>query len=287
MLVQIETVLLALSRYAQQTRCIHCQHQHHRDSKSSQSNHRAADSLSNQYLCTAAVEQASQRSRVIGSDGTSRSISSAGKQAQRERSPDAADAVNRNRADRIVNAQLFQQVDAEHDDHASDDAEKNRARRANPVAWAGDGDQSSQEAVRREASVPLLARHVREKHRSQAGCAGRESGVGGDSPDTLEVHRGERAARVESIPAKPQDQTAGDRDGQIVRQHRCAAITLELAAEAWTQHDRAGQSDEAADRVNHCRSGEVMEAHAQLRYRSVRRCPSVRASHPDPTPSGR
>ena len=47
-------------------------------------------------------------------------ILAAGEQSQRQRAPDAAHAVNRHRADRIVDAQVFQQFDAEDDDDAGD-----------------------------------------------------------------------------------------------------------------------------------------------------------------------
>ena len=78
-----------------------------------------------------------------------------------------------------------------------------------------------------------------------------------------------------------------DGDRQIVRQHGCAAIALELAAQARTQNDGASQSDESADRVHDRRSGEIVEAHSQRRENVACRCPWWPASHPDPKPSDR
>ena len=72
--------------------------------------------------------------------------------------------------------------------------------------------------------------------------AGRQRGVGGNAADADEVHRRERAAGIESVPAEPQNQAAGGGDRQIVRQHRAAAIALELAAQARSEHDRASQA---------------------------------------------
>ena len=78
---------------------------------------RAADDLRHQHLRAAAVEQALQRSRVVGGERPGCAELAGSEQTQRQRSPDAADAVNRNRADRIVDAQLLQQFDAvDHDD---------------------------------------------------------------------------------------------------------------------------------------------------------------------------
>ena len=84
--------------------------------------------LGRQHLRAAAVEQSLQRSGVVGSNWPGRAVLAAGKQAERQRAPDAADAVDRNRADRIVDAQLFEQFNAEDDDHAGDAAEQDGAR---------------------------------------------------------------------------------------------------------------------------------------------------------------
>ena len=68
------------------------------------------------------------------------------------------------------------------------------------------------------------------------------------------------AARIEPVPAEPQQQSAGSRDRQIMRHHRAAAVALELASEPRSQHDRAGQRDHAADRMHDRRARKVMEA---------------------------
>ena len=106
----------------------------------------------------------------------------------------------------------------------------------------------------------FLLQHVGREHGGQTGGAGRQSGVGGDAADAFEIHRGKRAARIESVPAEPQQQTAGGGDRQIVRQHRSAAVALEFASEPRSQNNGAGQGDESADGVHDRRAGEVMEA---------------------------
>ena len=80
---------------------------------------------------------------------------SAGEESERQRSPDAAEAVHRHCADRIVDPQPLEQFDAQHDDDAGDAAEQDGAGRADPVAGAGDGDQAGEEAVDGEAQRPI------------------------------------------------------------------------------------------------------------------------------------
>jgi hypothetical protein len=74
--------------------------------------------------------------------------------------------------------------------------------------------------------------------------------VGRHPADAGEVHRGKRAARIESIPSEPQQQAARRRDRQIVRQHGSAAVPFEPAADAGSRCDRARERDKAADRVS-------------------------------------
>ena len=56
------------------------------------------------------------------STAVGRSIGGAGKESQGQGSPDAAHAVDRNRADRIVNAEILQQFNAENHQHSGDSA---------------------------------------------------------------------------------------------------------------------------------------------------------------------
>src|SRR6185369_16002102 len=141
----------------------------------------------------------------------------------------------------------------------------NRSGGANPVTGAGDGHESGQKTIDREADVPLLAQHVSVGHGGEARGAGRESCVGRYASDALEVHRGKRAAWIEAIPAEPQEQSARGGDGQIVGQHRSAAIALEPAAEPRSENDRAGESNETADRVDYRGAGEIVEARSDPR----------------------
>ena len=67
-----------------------------------------------------------------------------------------AHAVHGDGADRVVDAQVLDEVDAEHDDDAGDEADDHRADGVDPVARAGDRHEAAEEAVDRDADVPLL-----------------------------------------------------------------------------------------------------------------------------------
>ena len=85
-------------------------------------------------------------------------VLAAGEQAQRKRAPDAAQTVHRPCADRIVDAQEFEQIDAQDHDDAGDRAQDARTGRADPVAGAGDGHQTGEEAVGDDAASHFLMR---------------------------------------------------------------------------------------------------------------------------------
>src|SRR5438270_5783504 len=69
-----------------------------------------------------------------------------------------------------------------------------------------------------------------------------------------------------------------------MRQHRTTAIAFEFAAKPRAENDGTCQRDEPADGMNHGRSGEIMEAHAQRRKDVPRaahsREPAVRSPSP-------
>src|SRR5208283_1322030 len=71
---------------------------------------------------------------------------------------------------------------------------------------------------------------VRVEQRREARRACGDRRVERDAADALCVHRGQRAARIESVPSEPQDQTAGRADDQIVRLHGLSAVAFEDAA---------------------------------------------------------
>src|ERR1700674_4868819 len=117
-----------------------------------------------------------------------------------------------NRADRIVDPEPLEKLKAEHHKNARDAPQKNCAGWTDPIAGTSDGHKTRQEAVRRKAGVPFLAGHISPEHGGQSRRACSESCVGSDSANAFKIHRRERAARIETVPAEPQDQSASDSD---------------------------------------------------------------------------
>src|SRR5205823_3948177 len=126
-----------------------------------------------------------------------------------------------------------------------------------PVTGTGDGHQPGEEAVDGDAHVPLLDLRVQREHRREATGGGRERRVGGDSADTTGVEGRQRGARVEAVPAEPQDDAADRGDGEVVRGRHAAAVALEHATDAGPEDDGAGEGGAAADGVDDGRAGEV------------------------------
>src|SRR5207247_8233375 len=108
-------------------------HHHKRNPECSYCNSKAADRLSLQHRESAAIEKSGQRRRVVGASGASQAILTRSKKAERQRSPDATEAVNRNRADRIVNTKPFQHLGTQDNKHPRASAKKACAGRTNPL----------------------------------------------------------------------------------------------------------------------------------------------------------
>src|SRR5262249_38686988 len=84
--------------------------------------------------------------------------------------------------------------------------------------------------------------------------------IGSNATDTLEIHRRERGTGVKAVPTKPQDQAADGRHHEVVRQHRAAAVTFELASYTRAKNNRSGQGDKSSYRMNDGGPCEVVEA---------------------------
>ena len=91
--------------------------------------------------------------------GPGSAVLAGGEQTEAERAPDAAEPVDRPGADRVVDAEVLEQVDAEdHDDTPATAPMITAPERADPVAGAGDGDQAGEEAVDGDAASHFLIR---------------------------------------------------------------------------------------------------------------------------------
>src|SRR5579875_1612610 len=209
MLVQVKTVLFAFLRDSQQADRVDCPHHGHGYGKGREGDGCAADELRFEERHPTAVEEAFQRSTVVGSEWARGAVLTAGEEAERQRSPDTAQSMDRNSADGIVDAQVLEQFNASVYHHASDASEDDGTGGADPIAGAGDRDETGEKAVDREAHIPLLRSEPGREHCGETTCAGCECRVGRDAADANEVHRGECAARVEGVPSEPQQEATG------------------------------------------------------------------------------
>src|SRR5258708_36121779 len=111
--------------------------------------------------------------------------------------------MDRHCANRVVNSQVFEQIKAPDDDHSATDAYEEGSHRVYPVAGAGDSHQSTQEAVDRDAQGPLFRAEVRVKDGNCTCGTSRQCGVERYTTDALNIHCGQCAAGVKSVPTKP------------------------------------------------------------------------------------
>ena len=155
--------------------------------------------------------------------------------------PRSRHEVHGYRADRVVDAQVLERVGRPDDHEARDDADEERPGGAHPVTGAGDRHEAREESVGREAEIPFLHAGERVEERRQACRTRRHCRVEGHAADTLRVHRRQRAAGVEPVPAEPQDQAADRAEDDVVRQHGAAAVTGEHAAKTRAERDGAGE----------------------------------------------
>ena len=130
MFVQVHSVEFELRRQAQRSGGVHREHHDHGHREGGQRDDRAAEGLSDQHLRAAAVEEALERRAVVRRKRPSGAELPGSEQPEGNSPPDSAEAVNRNCADRIIDSQIFEEVNAQDDQNTGDAAEENGARRS-------------------------------------------------------------------------------------------------------------------------------------------------------------
>src|SRR5271156_6860956 len=90
-------------------------------------------------------------------------------------------------SDRIVNAQIFEQVDTPDHHDPGADSEQKCTLGIDPVAGASYRNESGEKAIDRQREIPLPAFNVRIEKRRQARRASRYRRVERNAADTLRV----------------------------------------------------------------------------------------------------
>ncbi len=95
----------------------------------------------------------------------------------------------------------------------------------------------------------------------------------------LNVGGGERRGGVEAEPAEQEDERAEQRHRDVVSGERAWLAVAAVLADAWAEHEGAGEGSRAADGVDDARAGEVDVAGAE-----VHRVPRLRQPAATPRP---
>src|SRR2546421_1628393 len=219
----------------------------------------AANGLGPQLGRAPAVEEPLDHRRGVGPVGGGNAVLAGGQQPDAEGAPDPGQAVHGPSADGVVDAQVLEEIDAQGHHYSGDGSDDDGAPWRHPVAGGGDGHQPPQEAVDGDAQVPLLRSRIHEEHGHHARGACGQGGVGRHPADALPVHGRQGRARVEAVPAEPQDYATDGAHGEVVGRQRASPVPLELAPQARSQGDGTAQGDEAAHGVHDRGAGEVAE----------------------------
>lgn len=142
MLVEIEAVKFALLRNTKRAGQIHNVHQQHRRAERSRGYDGATDELRFQEREPSVVEEAREWSGIVRPSGTRCPELTRREQAEGKRSPYAAQAMYRYRADWIIDAQPLEQLNAQADHNTGNATENDGARGADPVAGASNGNEA-------------------------------------------------------------------------------------------------------------------------------------------------
>ena len=93
-----------------------------------------------------------------------RAVLAGGEDADGDHAPQAVDAVDRDRADRIVDTPLLPEEDTQHDEDAGDRTDDRRAQRIDECARRGDRHEAGQHAVAHHRRIGLQALCMSSNH---------------------------------------------------------------------------------------------------------------------------
>ena len=187
-----------------------------------------------------------------------------------QRSCRAAEHMDADRADRVVDMKFFvYEFDAVDDYETGDDADDRGAGHRNDVASGGDRDKSGKRSVERHRDVGFAVFDPCDRHCRDRGNGRRHRGRYEHPRDRFVDRVGGRA--VESVPPEPEDEYAQRAQRKRMPRDRLAfedgtpffVIDAEFGdvfADAGTEDRGADECRGAADQVYRRRSGEVVEA---------------------------
>ena len=214
-----------------------------------------AQQLDAQLAQAAAVEQA-----------LAHAVAAVGEQADCDGAPHAVCKVDGDCADGIVDpGDLIKELNAQDHQKTGHKADDEGTERRNSVAACRDGHQTGQRTVQGHGDIGLAVPQPGEDHGHAGGHSSGQVGVEADQTGQGHGLIGGQAqgrAAVETEPAEPQDEDAQRTGSQVVAGDGVGVAVLVVLADTGAKHRSAQQSDDAADVMNGCGTGKVMETHA-------------------------
>ena len=207
-----------------------------------------------------------------------------GHETDPENAEGAAEAVHRRRFERIVDLELEQELGGEVNDEGAERTADEGGPRFRDGATGGDGDETRENTVAHGDQVPDVVQLVVQEHGCHTTSGGGERRVDGTAGHSFSVgDDAARGARVEAVPAEPEDEGAENDERGGVARHRVHATIGSKATGARTDDHGAHQTSETTNHVDDARAGEVVHANvSDLVAQSVASAQPARATTPGP-----
>ena len=260
---------------------VHLLHQHEEGAEESadpRGDDEDADDLAGEKLAVAAVEDAS------GIDtenfGNVRPL-------RHETDPDdaegTAEAVHRGSLEGIVDLKLEQELGSAVNDARAEHAANEGGPRLSGGATGGDGNETSEGTVAHGNQVPDVVQVVVDDHGHETTAGGSQGGGdGGAGDDARAGDNGELRARVEAVPADPEDEGTENNERGGVTRHRVDAAVRSESAGTRADNPGAHQTGDAASHVHNTGTGEIK--HAAAKKEGAVRAPRAEPAFGGPAP---
>ena len=183
-------------------------------------------------------------------------------EADAENAPDATGTVDSEGIERVIDLELvLHQLGGAKVDEATEEASHEANPRHASGASGGDGDKASQDAVANGGHVPALgADQLLEYNDDEAAGSRGEGGVHSSTGRSLRRQVGgdeQGAARVEAVPADPEDEGSENDQHRGVARHFDELAIGRVAAAAGAKEEGSPKGSDTASHVHNAGAGKV------------------------------
>mmetsp|Transcript_6906 Transcript_6906/g.19717 ORF Transcript_6906/g.19717 Transcript_6906/m.19717 type:complete len:358 (+) Transcript_6906:986-2059(+) len=164
------------------------------------------------------------------------------------------------RVERVVDLELEHRLGSAVVNEGADKAGEKRGPHVHRRATGGDGDEAGEDAVADHAHVVRLGENAVEEDDGDAAHGGGEGGAHGGARHDGAVPGGgdaEGGARVEAVPAHPEDESTDDLERSRLARDRHHLAALVEPPRPRPNHKRAAERRHAARHVDHARAREI------------------------------